>query len=342
MYFTQNKLMRKNIAIVCGGDSSEAEVSLKSGRNLKVMMDGGAYNTFIVFMKASYWAVQVDGCPDSIIDKSDFSFVHDGVKTTFDCAYITIHGTPGENGILQAYFELVSIPYTSCGVFTSALTFNKFACKAFASQYGVDTAKAILVRKGDSVDARDVLERLGSPCFVKPNNAGSSFGVSKVKDASDLNPALEKAFAEDDEVIIEEFLSGTEITNGVYRTGGSINVLPITEIVSENEFFDYEAKYTGKSKEITPARLTTEVECKVKSTTEMLYKALGCDGIVRIDYILSQNRITMLEVNTTPGMSPASIIPQQITSMKLEHKQVFESIVEDSIKRFKTKALNIK
>jgi len=325
----------KNIAIVCGGDSSEFEVSLKSGANLKTMMDSEKYTSYIVFMKDSYWAVRIEGREDIQIDKSDFSFVLDGSKITFDCAYITIHGTPGENGILQSYFELIKMPYTSCNVFVSALTFNKFACKSFLKEFDIPSADAMMVRKGDKINADAILLRLGSPCFVKPNNAGSSFGVSKVKSAKDIIPALEKAFAEDDEVIIEQFLSGTEVTNGVYCVNGKITVLPITEIVSENEFFDYEAKYTGKSHEITPARLSKEIETATKELTERIYKIMGCTGIVRIDYIINGKGINLLEVNTTPGMSPASIIPQQIKAEGLEHKNVFGDIIEDSISRMK-------
>lgn len=327
--------MKKNIAIVCGGDSSEAEVSLKSGKNLKTMIGDENYNTYIVFIKGDYWAVQIEGQNDIKINKADFSFELNGTQIKFDCAYITIHGTPGENGILQSYFELMKMPYTSCDVFVSALTFNKYACKSFLKDFGIASADAILVRKGDIVNPESILLRLGSPCFVKPNNAGSSFGVSKVKTAKDIIPALENAFKEDDEVIIEQFLSGTEVTNGIFKVGNKIVVLPITEIVTDNEFFDYEAKYTGKSHEITPARLPKDIEKATKELTEKIYKILGCKGIVRIDYIINGNRINMLEVNTTPGMSPASIIPQQIKAQKLEHKDVFGAIIEDSILKFK-------
>jgi len=323
----------KNIAIVCGGDSSEAEVSLKSGANLKTMMDSEKYATYIVFMKGNYWAARVEDHEDIAINKSDFSFELDGTKITFDCAYITIHGTPGENGILQSYFELMHIPYTSCNVFVSATTFNKFACKSFLKEFDIPSADAILVRKGDKINPDAILLRLGSPCFVKPNNAGSSFGVSKVKSAKDIIPALEKAFEEDSEVVIEQFLSGTEVTNGVYRVNGKITVLPITEIVSDNEFFDYEAKYTGKSHEITPARLSKEIESATKNLTEKIYKVMGCTGIVRIDYIINSKGINLLEINTTPGMSPASIIPQQIKAEGLEHKVIFSEIIEDAIAR---------
>lgn len=325
-------MSKKNIAIVCGGDSSEAEVSLKSGKNLETMIGDEHYNTFIVYVKGKYWAVQSEGKADCVIDKSDFSFSDNGVKVKFDCAYITIHGTPGENGILQSYFELVEIPYTSCGVFASAVTFNKYACKAFLNGFGIHSAKAVLIRKGETIKPEDIIKQLGTPCFVKPNNAGSSFGVSKVNAASEVVPAIEKALKEDDEVIIEEYLSGTEITNGIYVVNGKTTVLPITEIVTENEFFDYEAKYTGKSKEITPARLSKELEAEVKATTEKVYKALGCKGIARVDYIVKPGKISMLEVNTTPGMSPASIIPQQITAAGLTHKDVFRGIIEESIR----------
>ena len=325
----------KNIAIICGGDSSEAEVSLKSGANLKNMMDNEKYNSYIVFMKRSYWVVRIEGQEDILLNKADFTFTLDNTVISFDCAYITIHGTPGENGILQSYFELIQLPYTSCNVFVSSLTFNKFACKSFLKEFDIPSADAMMVRKGDKINAEAILLRLGSPCFVKPNNAGSSFGVSKVKSAKEIVPAIEKAFVEDDEVIIEQYLSGTEVTNGVFRVNGTITVLPITEIVSENEFFDYEAKYTGKSKEITPARLSKEIETETKALTERIYTILGCTGIVRIDYIINANGINLLEVNTTPGMSPASIIPQQIIAHGMQQKDVFSSVIEDAILRMK-------
>lgn len=322
----------KNIAIIGGGNSSEAEISVKSAGQLMGMMDAKKYNLFLVSIIKDDWHVKLD---DAVIpiNKSDFSFVDKGKKICFDCAYITIHGTPGEDGRLQSYFELINLPYTSCGVFESALTFNKFACKSFLAQYDILTAQAILVRKGDTIDAQHVINATGLPCFIKPNNGGSSFGVSKVKTKEEIMPAIELALKEDSEIIIEAFIQGTEITNGAYKVNGVISVLPITEIVSENDFFDYEAKYTGKSKEITPARLSPELEMKCKELTEKIYNNLNCSGIVRVDYIIKDNDLYILEINTVPGMSAASIIPQQIRAAGLKTEKVFSDIIEDSIKR---------
>lgn len=323
--------MKKNIAIVGGGDSPEAEVSIRSAAQLRGMMDLERYNVYVVFVKGTYWAVRSEGMSDILVDKSDFSFEMNGAKVKFDCVYSTIHGTPGEDGKLQSYFELIGLPYTGCGVFTSALTFNKFACKMFLNEYGIASAKAVLIRRHQAFETAKILEKVGLPCFVKPNNSGSSFGVSKVKTADELLPAIKKAFDEDVEVIIESFIQGIEVTNGIYRAAGKTTVLPITEIASENEFFDYEAKYNGASREITPARLSQRDEAACKAITEQVYNLLDCKGIVRIDYILSNGQFYMLEINTAPGMSQASIIPQQIRAAGLIEKEVFSAVIEDAI-----------
>lgn len=323
--------MKKNIAIIGGGDSPEAEVSIRSAAQLRGMMDLNLYNVYVVFIKGSYWAVQTEGQADILIDKSDFTFSVNGSKISFDCIYSTIHGTPGEDGKLQAYFELIGLPYTGCGVFTSALTFNKFACKMFLNEYGILSAKAVLIRRHQTYNTTEIIAKLGLPCFVKPNNSGSSFGVSKVKTAEELQPAIQKAFSEDAEVIIESFIQGIEVTNGIYCAAGKTTILPITEIASENEFFDYEAKYNGASREITPARLSQHDETSCKAITARVYELLDCRGVVRIDYILSNGKFYMLEINTAPGMSQASIIPQQIRAAGLQEKDVFSAIIEDAI-----------
>lgn len=323
---------KKNIAVVCGGYSSECEVSLRSGKNLYGWIDEQKFCPYLVYIDKTKW-VLMEGGAEYPISKLDFSAEVNGTKITFDCAYITIHGTPGEDGRLQAYFEMVRLPYTSCGVFTSSLTFHKFATKAFLQQFGIKTAKSYLVRKYDYVRPEEVIAAVGLPCFVKPNNCGSSYGVSKVKTAEGILPAIEKALKEDSEVIIEEFIQGREFTNGIYRTKSLIHVLPITEIVSENEFFDYEAKYTGKSKEITPAQLTPELELKCKQLTGHIYKLLNCDGVVRVDYILRDDTFYLLEVNTTPGLSSQSIIPQQIRAEGASEKEFFTMLIEDALMR---------
>jgi len=322
--------VKKNIAIIGGGNSSEEVVSVKSASQLMEMMDAEKFMLYFVYIRENNWHVKI-GESEIQIDKADFSFSLNDQKINFDCAYITIHGTPGEDGILQSYFDLIGLPYTSCGAFESALTFNKFATKAFLKEYGIKSAAGMLFRKGDSIDAEAVAKKLGLPCFIKPNNGGSSFGVSKVSKVSDIENAINEALTEDDEIIIESFLSGSEFTNGAYYANGEIHILPITEIVSENDFFDYEAKYTGKSKEITPARLSDEETAECKALTKKIYHALGCKGIVRVDYIKQEDEFFLLEINTAPGMSKASIIPQQIRVEGMEPKSVFTAVIEEAL-----------
>lgn len=324
--------MKKNIAIIGGGNSSEEVVSVKSASQLMEMMDSEKYNLFFVYIRQNDWHVKL-GDSQAEINRCDFSFIQNGQKTTFDCAYITIHGTPGEDGILQSYFDLIGLPYTSCGAFESALTFNKFATKAFLNEYGIKSAAGMLFRKGDTVDAEAVVAKLGLPCFVKPNNGGSSFGVSKINAVSEVEKAISDVLAEDDEIIIESFLNGREFTNGAYYAEGETHILPITEIVSENDFFDYEAKYVGKSKEITPAELQKTETAECKTLTKKIYQALGCKGIVRVDYILQDGEFYLLEINTAPGMSKASIIPQQIRAEGMEPKTVFTAVIEEALKK---------
>lgn len=322
--------MKKKIAIIGGGYSSEAGISMKSTQQLCEMMDSSKFDLFPVFISKDAWLVQLDG-NEYPINKEDFSFMMNGSKITFDCIYNSIHGTPGEDGRLASYFELLNIPYTSCGVFTSALTFNKYATKTFLDSFGITSAKAVLLRKNDTIDTAAIISKLGLPCFVKPNNGGSSFGVSKVKQEADLIPAINKALDEDAEVIIESFIKGTEISNGVYKIGNSITVLPITEIRTTNEFFDYQAKYEGKSVEITPAEISDTLTAKCKELTARIYTHLDCKGICRIDYIIQDNELYMLEINTVPGMSKASIIPQQIRAAGMKESDVFTAIITDCL-----------
>lgn len=322
--------MKKKIAIIGGGYSSEAQISMKSTQQLCEMMDSSLFDLFPVFITKDSWLLQLHGT-EYVICKEDFSCIVQGTKITFDCIYNSIHGTPGEDGRLASYFELLNIPYTSCGVFTSALTFNKYATKMFLDSFGIKSAKAMLVRKHDKVDALAIIEKLGLPCFVKPNNGGSSFGVSKVKHIADLVPAIQKALDEDAEVIIESFIQGTEISNGVYAIGGAITVLPITEIKTDNEFFDYQAKYEGKSVEITPAEISDELTKQCKELTAKIYTHLDCKGICRVDYIIQNNELYMLEINTVPGMSKASIIPQQIRAAGMKESDVFTAIITNAL-----------
>lgn len=322
----------KHIAIVAGGDSSEVVVSLKSAQGIKSFIDQNVYKTTIVTIIGDEWNAEVSETEKYPIDKNDFSFVQNGQKQTFDFAYITIHGTPGENGILQGYFDLIGIKYSCCGVLAASLTFNKFVCNRYLQAFGANIAKSVLLRQGDAYQADEILATVGLPCFVKSNVGGSSFGVTKVKEASQLNDAIAIAFKEGAEVIIESFLQGTEITCGMYKTHNKTVVFPITEVVSENDFFDYDAKYNGQVKEITPARISDELTTEVQRQTAKYYDILGCKGIVRIDYIISPDGVPhVLEANTTPGMTPTSFIPQQVRAAGLDIKDVMADIIESEL-----------
>lgn len=322
----------KHIAIVAGGDSSEVEVSLKSAKGIKSFIDETKYKTTIVTIIGDEWLAKVSDNKSYTIDKNDFSYTIDGEKQRFDFAYITIHGTPGENGILQGYFDLIGLKYSCCGVLAAALSFNKFACNQYLKNFGAKVAQSLLVSPGMNVESKDVVDKLGLPCFIKSNVGGSSFGVTKVKEESQILPAINKAFAEGGDVIIESFLKGTEITCGMYKTHEKTVVFPITEVVSENEFFDYDAKYNGQVKEITPARISDELTKKVQEETKKYYDILGCKGIVRIDYIITEDGVPhVLEANTTPGMTPTSFIPQQVRAAGLDIKDVMTDIIENKL-----------
>jgi len=324
--------MKKNIAIVAGGNSSEVVVSLKSANGLYSFMDKNRYNLYIVTLVGKEWNVIVDEKTKVSIDKNDFSFTLNAKKTTFDFAYITIHGTPGENGILQGYFDLIGLPYSCCGVLAAAITFNKYTCNQYLKGFGINVAKSILLRKNETISNQNVISTIGFPCFIKSNVGGSSFGVTKVKEEKEIQPAIKKAFDEGEEVIIESFLKGTEVTCGMYKTKEKTTVFPITEVVSENDFFDFDAKYNGQVKEITPARISKEITEKIQQTTANIYQILGCKGIIRADYIISENEtINLLEVNTTPGMTPTSFIPQQVKAANIDIQEVMTDIIENEI-----------
>jgi len=326
------KQLKRNIAIVCGGDSSEHDVSLRSAQGLYSFFDKERYNVYIVDIKGQDWHVELPGGITAKIDRNDFSFIEDGKAKLFDYAYITIHGTPGENGILQGYLVLVDIPYSTSGVLVEAMTFDKFVLNQYLRGYGVAVADSLLIRQGyeQLVSDDEIEQRIGMPCFVKPAADGSSFGVSKVKNKDQLAPAIRKAMLESDEIMVEQYLEGTEISIGVYKTREKSVVLPATEVVTNNEFFDYDAKYNGQVQEITPARLSEDVTRRVREITSHIYDILHCNGIIRIDYIISkEGKIWMLEVNTTPGMTPTSFIPQQVRAAGLEMKDVLTDIVEN-------------
>ena len=326
--------MKRTIAIVCGGDSSEHDVSLRSAQGLYSFFDKERYNVYIVDIKGLDWHVELPDGTTAKMDRNDFSFVEDGKKKLFDYAYITIHGTPGENGLLQGYFELIDLPYSTSGVLVEALTFDKFVLNQYLRGYGVSVADSLLIRKGyeELVSDDEIEERIGMPCFVKPAADGSSFGVTKVKNKDQLAPAIRKAMMESPEVMVESYLEGTEITQGIYKTHDKTVVFPITEVVTSNEFFDYDAKYNGQVQEITPARISKDIADRVSQITSHIYDILHCNGIIRIDYIISkEGKISMLEVNTTPGMTATSFIPQQVRAAGLLMADVLADIVENQL-----------
>lgn len=325
---------KRTIAIVCGGDSSEHDVSLRSGQGLYSFFDKERYNIYLVDVKGTDWHVALDNGETIEIDKNDFSFVMNGKHVYFDYAYITIHGQPGENGVMQGYFDLIHLPYSTSGVLVEAMTFDKYVLNNYLRGFGINVADSILLRRGEAYDEEEIAKHIGMPCFVKPAADGSSFGVSKVKNADQLAPALRVAFMESNEVMIEGFLDGTEISQGIYKTAEKTVVLPATEVVTTNEFFDYDAKYNGQVQEITPARLSPETAEKVAKTTSRIYDILHANGIIRIDYIISKDKdgkdkVNMLEINTTPGMTVTSFIPQQVRAAGLDIKDVLSEIVEN-------------
>ena len=328
--------IKRNIAIVCGGDSSEHDVSIRSAQGLYSFFDKERYNVYMVDVKGQNWNVDLQNGDTARVDKNDFSFLLDGKRVTFDYAYITIHGTPGENGLMQGYFELLNIPYSTCSVLVEAMTFDKYVLNNYLRGFGVNVADSMLLRRGeeDKYTEEEIEKRLGMPCFVKPAADGSSFGVSKVKNADQLAPALRVAFMESDEVMIESYMKGTEISIGCYKTKDKSVVFPATEVVTTNEFFDYDAKYNGQVQEITPARLVPETAKRVAEETSRIYDILHCNGIIRIDYIITKDaegndKINMLEINTTPGMTATSFIPQQVRAAGLDIKDVLTDIVEN-------------
>lgn len=333
-------MSKRKIAIVCGGDSSEYEVSQRSAQGLYSFFDKERYDVYVVLLRGRDWRVCLSDGEEAPIDRNDFSFMENGSKVCFDYAYITIHGTPGENGLLQGYFELIGMPYSTSGVLVEAMTFDKFVLNQYLRGYGVSVADSLLIRKGQEgmVDAGAIEERIGMPCFVKPAADGSSFGVSKVTEKEQLADAIAKAMNESEEVMVESYLRGTEISIGCYKTKEKSVVLPATEVVTDNAFFDYDAKYNGQVQEITPARLDDDTARRVAELTSHIYDILHCNGIIRIDYIICRglnkqgeevDKIYMLEVNTTPGMTVTSFIPQQVRAAGLEMSDVLTDIIEN-------------
>lgn len=320
------------IAVVAGGDSTEREISIKGGKYVIGELNKELYDTTLVYISRSGWEAEDASGARFLIDKNDFSYTKEGTKHAFDFALIVIHGTPGENGILQAYFELIGIPYSTSGVLASAVTFDKASTKAIVEKAGTHVAREIIVIQGEAINPQQIVDTLSLPVFVKPNGAGSSFGVSKVKRVEELLPAIEKAFTEDRRVIIEEFLAGREVSCGIFKALGNEYVLPITEIISETEYFDYEAKYMGKSREVTPAEISVAIKQKLNDECRHIYKALGCQSLVRIDFIIKGDTPYMIEVNSIPGMSPQSIVPQQLRAMGMTTGEMYDLIIRDKMK----------
>lgn len=322
--------MKRTIAIVAGGDTSEFYVSLRSAQGIYSFIDKDQYTLYIVEMQGLRWEVEMPDRTKAPVDRNDFSFMNGTEKIKFDFAYITIHGTPGEDGRLQGYFDLLHIPYSCCGVLAASITYDKFACNQYLKAFGMRVAESLLLRQGQSVSDEDVIEKIGLPCFIKPSLGGSSFGVTKVKSKDQIQQAISKAFDEAQEVVIEAFMNGTELTCGCYKVKGKSVVFPPTEVVTHNEFFDYDAKYNGQVDEITPARISAELTQRVQALTSAIYDILGCSGIIRVDYIVTEGeKINLLEVNTTPGMTATSFIPQQVRAAGLDIKDVMTDIIEN-------------
>ena len=321
-----------NVAVVMGGYSDESVISLRSGQLILNNLDKSKYTIFEVHILANGWSVVIDN-QKYPINKENFSFTKDNITTTFDVAVNTVHGTPGEDGHLQAYWELMNIPYTGCNFYQSALTFNKRDTLSVLSKFNIPRAKSMYVTKGDVIDGNAIVAELGLPFFVKPNQSGSSLGVSKVNDLTELTKALDFAFAEDNDILIESFLNGTEISVGVLKFNGQTKVLGTTEIISENAFFDYEAKYLGKSSEITPARLDQDTLVKVNETAKKVYESLGMSGFSRTDFIIMEGIPHFIEINTNPGLSPQSIFPQQAAHAKMNLSEMFDNEIQLAMNR---------
>ena len=324
-------MSKRIIAIVAGGDSSENPVSLRSAATILENMDKERYEPYIVEIEGKNWQVHVSDGVTAPVDRNDFSFTSGGTKKTFDYAYITIHGTPGENGVFEGYLRLMRIPFSTCDVLASALTFNKFVLNKTMKSCKVNVANSRRLRKGDKVDPDKIISKVGLPCFIKPTDGGSSFGTTKVKTREQIIPAVEEAFKENSEIMIESFMQGTEVTNGYYKTRKREVKLPVTEVVPKSDFFDYDAKYNGKVEEITPARIPDKLRDQIQDLTAKIYDLIGCHGIIRNDYIITDgDKINLLEVNTTPGMTATSFIPQQIRAAGMNLTDVFTEIIEDS------------
>ncbi len=316
----------KNIAVIYGGYSSEYQISIQSGKYIASIIDGEKFNVYEILMLPEKWICENN---NSEVDKTDFSIIIENEKIKFDKALILIHGTPGENGILQAYLEMQNISYVGSDVLASSLTFNKFYCNNYLRNYEIKMAKSLLIRKDETIITNEIIEKLSLPIFVKPNAGGSSFGISKVKKEDELKTAIEHAFTESDEVIIEEFIKGREITCALAKINGEIQTFPLCEIISKNEFFDYEAKYNSElNQEIVPAPINEMLSNECKQISTEIYKHLNCSGLVRVDYILNDNKFYFLEVNTIPGMTSESLVPKMIKYANINITDLYTKLLK--------------
>jgi len=323
--------MRKNIALITGGYSGESVISYKSAATIFENLDKEKWNCYLIDIHPDGWFYVDENQQKQFVDKNDFSIVVNGAKLKFDAVLVGLHGTPGEDGKLQGYFDCLKIPYTSCNAASSALTFNKRYTVAVAAFAGIPVAKSLHLFNHSPVTPEEILKELTLPVFVKPNNGGSSLGISKVNKSEELENALEKAFKEDEQVLVEEFISGREFTIGVFKSKGQIITLPMTEIISENEFFDFQAKYEGASKEITPANVDDDIAEKIRYQAKKAYSVFNCNGVIRIDFIYNQEsgKPYLLEINTVPGQSAASIVPQQVKAMGWTLKDFYSALLDE-------------
>lgn len=324
--------MKKNIAIIMGGYSSEYKISLKSGNVVYDTLEKDKYKAYRIHIFRDKWVYVDENNNEFPVDKNDFSVMVNNSKVNFDCVFNAIHGSPGEDGYMQAYFKLLNIPQTSCNMYQAALTFNKRDLLSTLKPYAIKTAESYFLNLGDKIDEEAIVAKVGLPCFVKANKAGSSFGISKVYKKEDLKTAIETSFKEDNEIIIEQFLDGTEVSVGVISYKGETTVLPITEIVSENDFFDYQAKYEGKSQEITPARISEDYKNKVEAVAKKIYEVLGMTGFSRSEFIFKNDEPHLLEVNTVPGLTKESILPQQAAAAGISMQDLFSNAIEEAMK----------
>jgi D-alanine-D-alanine ligase len=323
--------MKYKIAIIAGGDSGEYEISIKSAAVVKKHLDESLFESFVIIIRGTDWKYSDENGTDFHVDKNDFTISVNGRKTGFDGVFVAVHGTPGEDGKIQGYFDMLGIPYTSCDQITSALTFDKYFCNHFVSSFGVNISRSIVIKNNEGVSEDEILRRLSLPLFVKPNRGGSSVGTSKVKTREELIPALDLAFREDSQVILEEHIPGRELSCGTIKFRGNIRTLPVTEIITKKEFFDYEAKYLGMSDEVTPAVIPDHIAGHISETSVRLYKLLNCKGMVRFDYILNNDKLFFLEVNTVPGMSELSIVPQQALKAGISLRELFSETMLNAL-----------